>query len=84
MIVKVDCAEPIQIKENKNKIKATNNGCRLSNLDTNQPEIGNPIKELIGIAKSIVPNWASLRLKNVLIVGILEAQVAKQSPDKKK
>jgi hypothetical protein len=84
MMVKVDCAFPIQIKENKNKIKDTNNGCRLSNLETNHPEIGNPIKELIGIAKSIVPSCASFKSKNILMVGILEAQVAKQRPDKKK
>ena len=46
--------------------------------------MGNPISELMGIAKRTVPSSASLKLKKSLIVGILEAQVAKHKPFKKK
>ena len=60
------------------------NGTLLSNLETNHPEIGKPINELIGIVKRIVPSSASLRLKKALMVGMREAHVAKQIPDKKK
>ena len=56
----------------------------LLNFETNHPEIGRPIKELIGMAKRTVPSSASFKSKNVLMVGIREAQVAKLSPDKKK
>jgi hypothetical protein len=53
-------------------------------LETNHPEIGSPIKEPTGIANRILPNSASLNPKAVLIVGILEAQVAKLNPEMKK
>jgi hypothetical protein len=66
------------------KKKETNKGSLLSNLDTNHPEMGRPTNELIGIASKRLPNSASLKLKTVLMVGILEAQVAKQKPDRKK
>ena len=82
--MKVDCIYPIQINEKINKIKDTNKGCLLSNFETNHPEIGKPINELIGMAKRTVPSSASFKSKNVLMVGIREAQVAKLSPDKKK
>ena len=59
-------------------------GIRLSYRDTSQPENGKPISELTGINNRMVPNSASLYPKFVLIVGILEAQDAKQKPDKKK
>lgn len=77
-------AKPIHVRATvKNRI-ATINGVRLSNFDTSQPEIGNPISELIGIASNTVPNSASLKLKKSFIVGIREAQVAKHKPFKKK
>jgi len=77
-------AKPINVKAKENPIKETIKGILLSNLDTNHPEMGNPIKELIGIAKSTVPSSASLKLKSVLIVGIRDAQVAKLRPVRKK
>ena len=61
-----------------------NNGIRLLNLETSQPDMGNPIKELIGMASSRLPNSASLKSKFVLIEGIRDAQEAKQNPSKKK
>jgi len=82
--MKADCMYPIHINEKINKTKETNKGCLLLNFETNHPEIGRPIKELIGMAKRIVPSSASFKLKNVLMVGIREAQVAKLRPDKKK
>ena len=59
-------------------------GMRLSYRETSQPENGKPISELTGINNRMVPNSASLYPKFVLMVGILEAQDAKQKPDKKK
>jgi hypothetical protein len=64
--------------------KAINSGVLLSNLVTSHPEKGSPIKELIGIVNRIVPNWASLKLKSDRIVGILDAQLAKLKPERKK
>ena len=64
--------------------QAMESGIRLSNRDTSQPEIGRPTNELIGIASRRVPNCASLKSKNVFMVGILEAQVEKLKPDIKK
>ena len=77
-------AKPINVRANAKNSIATINGKRLSNLETSQPEMGNPISELIGIDSSTVPNCASLKLKKSLMVGIREAQVAKHKPDKKK
>lgn len=77
-------AKPINIRASvKNSIAAIK-GTRLSNLETSQPEIGNPISELMGIDSNMVPNCASLKLKKSLMVGIREAQVAKHKPNKKK
>jgi len=65
-------------------MKAIINGFLLSNFETSHPEKGNPIIELIGIARRILPNSASFRSNCAFIDGILDAQVAKHSPDKKK
>jgi hypothetical protein len=62
----------------------TTSGLRLSNRDTSHPEIGNPIKELIGIKRRIVPNSASLNPKKLLMVGMREAHEEKQNPERKK
>ena len=62
----------------------TNNGTRLSNLETNQPEATVPASAAKGIMIRILPNCASFKLKKDLIVGIREAQDAKHNPDKKK
>jgi len=77
-------AYPIKTKAKEKTINEANKGIRLSNLETNHPEKGNPIIELIGIAKRMVPNCASLKSKNSLMVGIRDAQEAKQIPDRKK
>ena len=64
--------------------KPTDKGTLLSNLVTSQPEKGRPIRELIGMASRIVPNSASLKPKEVRMVGILAAQLEKQNPERKK
>ena len=55
-------AKPTHANAHEKKTKEAISGILLSNFETNQPEIGNPIMELMGIAKSMVPNWASLKL----------------------
>ena len=65
-------------------INETTSGHRVSNFAESHPEIGNPITWLIGITNSKVPNSASLMSSVVLMVGIREAQLAKQSPERKK
>lgn len=65
-------------------IKETSNGCLLSNLETNHPEIGRPANELKGIASKILPSWASFRLKSSFMVGMRDAHEAKQKPERKK
>lgn len=77
-------AKPMHANAIEKKRNDTIRGMRLSNFDTNQPEIGNPNNELMGIAKRIVPSSASFKLKNSLMVGIRDAQVAKQMPERKK
>ena len=77
-------ANPINVSAIVKKKIETINGNLLSNFETNHPENGNPISELIGIANNTDPNSASLKLKKSLIVGIRDAQVAKHKPDKKK
>ncbi len=53
-------------------------------MATNQPEKGKPTIELTGKTKSKLPSSASLNEKFSFSVGILEAQVEKHAPDKKK
>lgn len=77
-------ANPINARASVKNSIATIKGLRLSNLETSQPEIGNPISELMGIDNNTVPNCASLKLKKSLMVGIREAQVANPKPDIKK
>tara|TARA_R110002051_G_scaffold13340_2_gene44693 strand:- start:1252 stop:1557 length:306 start_codon:yes stop_codon:yes gene_type:complete len=78
------CAHPMAVSPKLKKKKDTTNGIRLSNLETNHPDIGKPIKELMGMANKRLPNSASLKLKFVFMVGIRDAQVAKQKPERKK
>ena len=78
------CTKPMIAKQIQNKIKEKIRGTRLSNLETSHPDIGSPIIEPTGIANRTLPKTASLKLKKSLIVGILEAQEAKHTPDKKK
>src|ERR1700752_1431738 len=77
-------AKPIPQRVIEYRINPKVMGTRLSNRETNQPENGNPIKELIGMQSRMVPNSASLYPKFILRVGILEAQVEKQKPERRK
>src|SRR5688572_26313940 len=77
-------ANPIDKSARASTTNANDMGILLSYRATSQPETGRPIKELRGINKRIVPNSASLYPKNVFMVGILEAQVEKQTPETKK
>ena len=77
-------AIPIILRETASKTNETINGYLLSKRETNQPETGSPIKELTGITISRFPNSASFKSKAILIVGIREAQVEKQKPERKK
>lgn len=82
--MKVEVAKPINASDTDSKINAAVIGIRLSYRDTSQPDMGNPIKELIGMARRSVPNCASLYPNAVLIVGIREVQVEKHTPERKK
>ena len=81
---KIFSAKPIHARASASKIKETNSGKRLSNLDTSQPEMGRPIRDPMGMARSRFPNSASFRWKLSLILGILEAQDEKKKPEIKK
>jgi hypothetical protein len=75
---------PIPTSEMATSINPADSGILLSNLETSQPEIGRLIMEAIGMKIRIVPSSASLKPNDVLIVGILDAQEAKQKPESKK
>jgi hypothetical protein len=75
---------PIQKRAIEARTKENSKGIRLSYRDTRKPETGSPIIELMGMLNKIVPNSASLYPKAVFIVGILDAQVEKQKPERKK
>jgi hypothetical protein len=82
--VKFEFANPIPQSAMERTQKAAVRGRRLSYLETSHPETGRPIIELIGMNKRMAPSSASLNPKAVLMVGILEAQLEKQNPEKKK
>lgn len=82
--INVVVENPINERDIARKIKPAVMGMRLSNRDTSHPDIGKPIRELMGIKSRMVPNSASLYPNVVLMVGILEAQVEKQTPEMKK
>src|SRR5690606_14079381 len=77
-------AKPINASAKHITMKPTVTGCRLSKRDTNHPETGSPMSELMGIKSSMVPSSASLNSKLVLMEGIREAQLEKTNPLKKK
>ena len=77
-------AHPIKIMETQSMTNPTVIGCRVSNLETSQPDKGRPIMELMGINNNTVPNSASLKLKLALMVGMRDVQVEKQTPERKK
>ena len=76
--------KPIERSATEKITNEIRSGKRLSKRDTSQPEIGRPIKELMGIANSKFPSSASFKSNCVLIVGIREAHVEKQIPERKK
>ncbi len=76
--------QPMENRDNKKVILANCKGILLSYFATSQPERGIPIIALAGIIINKFPKSPSVSLKIDLMVGILEAQVEKQIPDKKK
>ena len=77
-------ALPMPNKENTSTTNEIIKGTRLLYFETNHPEMGKPIKELIGITSNKFPNSTSLKSKFDLIDGILEAHVANPNPNRKK
>ena len=59
-------------------------GTLLLYLETNQPEMGSPSKDPIGMASNMEPSSASLKSKAIFIVGIRDAHVEKLKPERKK
>ena len=59
--VKILVEKPIETKDIVNKTNEIYKGILLSNFETSHPEIGSPINELIGIAKSMLPSSASFK-----------------------
>ena len=82
--MKILLAKPISTNADEKKKKEAIRGSLLSNLETSQPEIGKPSRELTGIASSKFPNSASFKSKMVFNVGIRDAQVEKANPERKK
>ena len=56
----VEGAHPMQARAIAKDKNPTVMGLRLSKRDTSHPEIGKPIRELIGIKSKTVPSSASL------------------------
>ena len=80
-----NCEEiPIPRRAAEKRKNPKNKRYRLSNLETNQAEIGKPTSELIGKIKRKLPNSASFIWNEDLIDGIRDAQVEKLKPHKKK
>ena len=82
--ITIDSENPMSASAILKNINATNIGLRLLNFETNHPESGMPNSELIGSINKTLPSSASLRSKSDLMVGIRDAQVAKQNPESKK
>ena len=57
---KLVVAKPIPSSESDIEVNANSIGIRLSNRATSHPEMGKPIRELVGINNKMVPNSASL------------------------
>lgn len=79
-----DVAVPIMKSELAIRTNPAVIGCLLSKRETSHPDTGNPRSELIGINNRMVPSWASLNPKYVLIVGMRDAQDEKHIPARKK
>ena len=82
--LKMEFEKPIRIRDNALIAKPTVKGMLLLNREIIQPENGNPNNELTGKTNSRVPNSASLNKYSAFIVGILDAQVEKLKPERKK
>lgn len=76
--------KPINESDIPSNMNATVIGLRLSYFEMSHPDKGRPRRELIGIHNNIVPSSASLYPKSVFMVGILDAHVEKQTPERKK
>lgn len=76
--------KPTKLNAIEDRIIETKRGNRLSNRDNNHPAIGRPASELKGRVSKTFPSSASLKLNNSLIFGIMEAQVDKENPERKK
>jgi hypothetical protein len=81
---KIVSERPIRNRNMGKKTNPHSSGHLLSNLSTSQPDIGRPMNELTGKVRRMLPSSASFNPKWVFIVGILEAQLEKQSPKTKK
>lgn len=79
-----ELARPINERQIEFSRNATVSGVLVSNFATSHPDKGKPIKELTGMVKSMVPSSASFRSKADFIVGILDAQLEKLNPERKK
>lgn len=84
MSMVVFCARPMSERHTPCTKKPMPIGIRLSNRVMSQPDMGRPSKELMGMVNKIEPISASLKPKLVFIVGILDAQLEKQKPERKK
>lgn len=82
--LKIELEEPIRISDSALIAKPIAKGMLLLNREIIHPENGNPNKELMGKTNNRVPNSASFKVYMVLIVGILDAQVEKLKPERKK
>ena len=77
-------AIPIPKREILKIKKDINKGPLVLYLETSHAEKGNPITAVIGITINKFPNCASFSRNKSLIVGILDAQLEKQTPVRKK
>lgn len=59
--IKIDCDIPIRASAKLKITKEIIMGLRLSNFETNHPEIGKPINELTGKIINKLPSSASLK-----------------------
>ena len=80
----VEFAKPIMVSAIASEVNPVTIGPRVLKRETSQLEIGKPAIELIGMNSRMVPNSASLRSKLDLMVGMRDAQVEKQKPERKK
>src|SRR5687768_16646770 len=78
------CTKPINGNSNAYEMAAGITIFLLPKCVTSQPEKGSDMRSPTGKASNTAPRPASLRWRYCLISGIREAQLAKQTPAKKK